>query len=86
MKSQRRTVCLGSIGFPERVVTFHKLPLPPIVLYLRTGTLELQRNSAAADAHLFGVVVCHDQLLGFWLLNNVVTVHISKVHGSFPVL
>lgn len=82
MKSQRRNRVSGF----QMVVTFHKLFMLPIFLKLQTGTFKLQRNSAEANTHLLGVVVRHDQLLGFWFLNNVVTVHISEVHGSFPVL
>lgn len=39
-----------------------------------------------ASTHLLGIVICHDQLFGFWFVDNVVTVHIPEVHGSFPVL
>lgn len=37
------------------------------------------------NTHLSGVIISHDQLLGLWLADNVVTVHVPEVHGSLPV-
>lgn len=35
--------------------------------------------------HLSGIIICHDQLLGLWFVDNVVAVHVPEVHGSLPV-